>query len=455
MDRYVIPTIFGQDIGIIVEGKNGIQFQYNDAFDGKLFPLSPILLPYDKERVYTRHDAMAFNGLPGIFNDSLPDRFGSILMNEYFSSKYGSANRLSIIDKLLYIGSDGMGAIEYQPAMNDISADGIALREYINTTRRLLEGKSETIISELTKHPSPGGAKPKAAVTWNRKDNIMSVGGPSNKNISDNEAWIVKFDEKRKEDTLIEYCYMDLARSAGVNIPPIEIISANNENHFAIKRFDRTDSGGKLHLATLSGLLNLDFNNHVSTSYEECMRISLFLTKDHQSVKEIFRRMVFNVTGRNCDDHSKNTSFLMNKKGEWQLSPAYDLIYNYGLATFGQHRMSIAGKVDNIKISDLAQCGYTVGLDAKFMKETIEVISDLFSGISIRLLNQGVSRKTAKDIEKNICQFSTFDFPLTSKNNIKKDVSRGNIDRLTEKILKQSIATYTQEHDDIIKNKKH
>ena len=321
MDRYVIPTIFGQDIGIILEGKNGIQFQYSDVFDGKLLPLSPLFLPYDKDRVYTKHDAMAFNGLPGIFNDSLPDRFGAILMNEYFSSKYGSANKLSVIDKLLYIGSEGMGAIEYQPATNDMPSDGIVLREYINATRRFLSGKSEEIISELTMHPSPGGAKPKAAVLWDKKENIMSVGNTSSKNISNSEAWLVKFDEEGREDTLIEYCYMDLAKSSGVNIPDTEIININDENHFAIKRFDRTSNGEKLHLATLSGLLHLDFNMHVSTSYEECMKTAFALTHDHQSMKEIYRRMVLNVVGRNCDDHSKNTSFLMDKTGELNPCP--------------------------------------------------------------------------------------------------------------------------------------
>lgn len=439
MERYVIPHIFGQDIGIIVEGKNGIQFQYSGDFDGHALPISPILLPFDPQRVYTVHDALAFNGLPGIFNDSLPDRFGSILMDRYLTDRYGYAGRLSVLDKLLYIGSAGMGAIEYHPAMEERTADGIALREYIREVRGLIEGKSEEVINKLARHPSPGGARPKAAVLWNRKDDRMIVGDASAQKNPHNEAWIVKFDETAREDTRIEHCYMHIAKLAGIDVPPTEIIGMGEENHFAIKRFDRTESGEKLHMATLAGLLHLDFNTHVSTSYEKCMRTALFLTKNHQSAKEIFRRMVFNVVGKNCDDHAKNTSFLMNRKGEWEVSPAYDLVYNYGQATFGQHRMSISGKIDTIDINDLAQCGYEAGLEPQFMKETIEEISDLFSGIGARLSEYGVSEEASKEIAQNICQFSVADFPDKPRKNTKKETNRtpSNFDTLTKEILKK------------------
>ena len=440
MDQYTIPRIFGKDIGIIIEGKNGIQFQYTESFNGNELPISPLLLPYDTQRVYTSHDAMAFNGLPGIFNDSLPDRFGSMLMNQYFIKKYGSLGKLSVIDKLLYINTHGMGAIEYYPLSEDINTDGIELRKYINEVRGIIEGRSEDIISELTRHPSPGGARPKATIMWDRKNDIMSVGNYSLEAKSDHEAWIVKFDEDKREDTLIEYCYMTAAKKAGICVPSIEIINVDDENHFAVKRFDREENGSKLHLATLSGLLNLDFNQHVSSSYENCMKTSLALTKDHRSVKEIFRRMVFNVVGRNCDDHSKNTSFIMNEKGEWKLSPAYDLVYSYGHATFGQHRMSIAGKIDNLTVNDLAQCGYKMGLEAAFMKKTIEEISDLFSSMETNLLELGVSKNAAHEIGHNICQFSVNKFPSSSPKDTKRGSRKRGMDNLTKKILENSIS---------------
>jgi serine/threonine-protein kinase HipA len=440
MDQYTIPRIFGKDIGIIIEGKNGIQFQYSESFNGNELPISPLLLPYDTKRVYTLHDAMAFNGLPGIFNDSLPDRFGSMLMNQYFIKKYGSLGRLSVVDKLLYINTQGMGAIEYHPLNDNIHTDGIELRKYINEIRGIIEGKSEDVISKLTQHPSSGGARPKAAIMWDKKNDIMSVGNHSIEVKPGNEAWIIKFDEEKREDTLVEYCYMTAAKKAGISVPPIEIIHMDDENHFAIKRFDREENGRKLHLATLSGILNLDFNQHASTSYETCMKTALTLTKDHRSIKEIFRRMVFNVIGKNCDDHSKNTSFIMNEQGEWKLSPAYDLVYNNGHATFGQHRMYIAGKIDNITVDDLAQCGYEMGLEAPFMKHTIEEISDLFSGMETNLLEQGVSKKAAYEIGHNICQFSVNNFPSSFRKDTKRGSRKREMDNLTKKILEKSIS---------------
>ncbi len=164
------------------------------------------------------------------------------------------------------------------------------------------------------------------------------------------------------------------------------------------------------------------------------MRIALALTRDHQSVKEIFRRMVFNVIGRNCDDHSKNLSFLMDETGSWKLAPAYDLLYNYGPATFGQHRMSVNHKVDHITVEDLAQCGYESGLALSFMKETVEKISDHFGNIEHSLLAQGVSKGHAQEIAKNIKPLSTDRFPTYLKSKSKSG-KKQSMDPLTKSIL--------------------
>ena len=131
MNRYVVPKIFGQEIGVILETERGIEFQYSDEFDGERLQISPVMMPYDPNRVFGKYDSMAFNGLPGIFNDSLPDSFGALLMNQYFIDRYGAATSLSAIDKLLYVGTRGMGAIEYFPAYEDMESNGIVLRDYI------------------------------------------------------------------------------------------------------------------------------------------------------------------------------------------------------------------------------------------------------------------------------------------------------------------------------------
>lgn len=411
MNQYAVAKIFGQEIGVILEAENGIQFQYSDEFDGERLQISPVMMPYDPYRVYRRYDSMAFGGLPGIFNDSLPDSFGALLMKQYFADKYGGATSLSVIDKLLYVGTRGMGAIEYFPAYKDMKSSGLLLRDYIEATRHILSGKSSDVLKEASRHPSPGGARPKAAIQWDREENLMIVGGvQAHKN--NMEEWIVKFDEEGKETTKIEYCYMSLAKEAGINVPSIALIPSGSEHHFAIKRFDRKEDGGKLHLATLSGLLHINHNNyHVSTSYERCMKIGTGIAQEWETSKEIFRRMVFNVIGRNCDDHAKNISFLMDENGNWTLSPAYDIVYNFGKATFGQHRMSVADKTEEITVNDLAKCGYAAGLEADFMKDIIRQTSDLFASIEKRLIENGVSDKTASEIGQNVKLFSTDSFP--------------------------------------------
>jgi len=401
VSRYAVAKLFGQEMGVIAETENGIAFQYSDTFEGEKLPVSPVRMPYDPHKIYGKYDAMAFDGLPGIFNDSLPDSFGTLLMNEYLANRFGHALQFSVIDKLLYVGSNGIGAIEYFPALEDVNPKGVVLREYIDAARDVMRGKESDVLAQISRYPSPGGARPKAAVKWNRKKNLMIVGEADGE--EDMEAWIVKFDEEGKETTKIEYCYMTLAKDAGIDVPPVALIPSGQEYHFGIKRFDRKEGGKKLHLATLSGLMHINHHHyHVSTSYERCIKVGVGITQTFGTAEEIFRRMVFNVVGRNCDDHAKNTSFLMDEDGVWRLSPAYDIVYNFGPATFGRHRMSVANKTEEITIDDVMKCGYEVGLRKRFMDEVVERTNTLFANIEKRLMENGVSRKTAGQMQKNI-----------------------------------------------------
>ena len=436
-ERYIIPAIFDQEIGVIYEGKNKVEFQYFKEFDGERLPISPFRLPFAPDRVFNYYDSMAFNGLPGIFADSLPDSFGNILMQRYFEQKLGAKNfRISVLDKLAYIGTNSVGAIEYYPPENEeFEFIGVKLKEYIKSVREIIEGSSKEAIKEVVlRHPSPGGARPKASVLWNRKKDIMKIGSFVDEDSNDFEYWIVKFDEKDKEFTKIEYAYMLLAKKVGIDITDIELITTDNETHFAVKRFDRNFMGEKkLHKATLAGLLHKDFTEQGASSYEEYFKIVFALTKDFQSVKEAFKRMVFNVVGRNCDDHLKNFSFLMNSKGEWRLSPAYDLIYSYGKATFGEHKISINKKTADIELNDLAQCGYGIGLEKNFMKEAIEEISETFSNIDKTLSQIGVSKKSIEEFKKSVKLFSVNNFP--DKKVAKKRKSINTANELAKRIL--------------------
>ncbi len=410
-ERLLIPIIFGQEIGVLMEDKNGLSFQYNKSFDATRYPISPLRLPYDPNRVFNYYDSMPFNGLPGVFADSLPDSFGNIALREYFKRKYKTSQlKLSPLEKLAYIGRNGVGAIEYRPVVEEQDKTyerAMDLQSYAQETKRLIEGKMDDVLSELLAHPSPGGARPKAAVLWNEKSNRICLTTEAKDGF---EPWIIKFDEEDREETKLEFVYMTLAKKIGITVPEIQQVHLGDEVHFASKRFDRTlDS--KLHQVTLAGLTHGDFMRQNSCTYEEYLRITEVLTKSPAATKEAYRRMVFNIIGKNCDDHMKNFSFLMDNSGVWKLSPAYDLLYSFGPVTYGEHKMSINGKNSLISVDDLAQCGYNAGLEKRFMAETIEEISEHFSTIEQSLRNVELSKELINEIIIKITPLDTKDFP--------------------------------------------
>jgi serine/threonine-protein kinase HipA len=413
-ERILIPTIFGQEIGVLMEGKNGISFQYHPHFDAQRYPISPLRLPYDPTRVFNYYDSMPFDGLPGIFADSLPDSFGNIALREYFKRKYRTSHlKLSPLEKLAYVGNHGIGAITYRPAIGkedeyDLSME---LQQYAQEMRGMMQGDVSTILDEILAHPSPGGARPKAALQWNEQENIISLRQTP---IEGFEPWIIKFDEAGREETKLEYLYMEIARKSGITVPEYKQIIVGDEVHFASKRFDRM-YGKKYHQATLAALIHGDFMRQNACTYEAYFRLSEALTHSPAQTKEAFRRMVFNVIGKNCDDHIKNFSFLMNEEGTWKLSPAYDLIYSYGPIHYGEHKMSINGKNYHITLEDMAQCGYSVGLEKRFMKETIEQISDQFSKLPILLKETDISEDLQKELLNNITPINVSTFPESKR----------------------------------------
>jgi len=410
-ERILIPTIFGEEIGVLMEGKNGLAFQYHPNFDALRYPISPLRLPYDKERVFTYYDSMPFEGLPGIFADSLPDSFGNIALREYFKRKYKATQlKLSPLEKLAYVGSNGIGAIEYKPAIEENVETydvAIELQQYAQESKKLMQGDADDILQALLAHPSPGGARPKAAVQWNEKNNHISM---ESKNKEGFEQWIIKFDEEGREETKLEYLYTHMAKKIGITVPTVKQILLEDEVHFASKRFDRLGVK-KLHQATLAGLIHGDFMRQNACTYEAYLRITEGLSKSPAQTKEAYRRMVFNVIGKNCDDHIKNFSFLMDEQGDWSLSPAYDLLYSFGPVTYGEHKMSINRKNNNITVNDLAQCGYSVGLEKGFMKKTIEEVSDAFADLPAQLKDTNISADTQKEMLQNIEPLSMREFP--------------------------------------------
>ena len=410
----LIASIYGQDIGVLSENKGGVFFEYFSTFDGNKLRISPHALPFNNS-IYTPNSYMTLK-MPGVFYDSLSDRFGNQLMSEYFRLKgLGDYVRLSDLQKLAYVGSEGIGAIEYRPAEQESDVLlAIELKSYVADVRKALSGTAEEVTSELTlRHPSPGGARPKASVLWDSVGDEMYIGKGSTEH-KDLEHWIIKFDEMGRETTVIEKIYFEIAKRAGLNVPETILITSGDERHFAIKRFDRVGNE-KIHQHTLAGMTNSDFMELGTTPYSLYLRLAKQLTNDSRAQKEAFRRMVFNVIGKNCDDHLKNFSFSMNREGEWSLSPAYDLVYSNGDAAYCEYAMTINGKVRDITLEDLAEEGGQVGLKLPQMQEIINDVAEAFDCFGKLALNYGLSTKMRDEINSNMESFEGEVFPTTLK----------------------------------------
>ena len=392
-------SLFGNKIGILEERKEGIFFDFYESFRINPLPISPYKLDPKVKMKYNYFDSMYANGLPGIFNDSLPDGYGAMMMLKHFRQKQG-ASMVTTLQKLAFVGSDAIGALEYSPSQEYFEMFDIDLETLPKTLKSKIEGSVPEVLTSLIKLPSPGGARPKTSVLYDPVAQIMKGGHTSNAT-KDLQGWIIKFDEEGSQLTILEKLYQDIAKQSGILTPTTQLLYVNDEVHLGIKRFDRLGRE-KLHQATVSGLQHLSHMESNNFSYENLLIMTQQLTKDMRQVKDMYKRMVLNVVGKNCDDHLKNTSFLMNKDGEWSISPVYDIVYNTGPATFGEHFLSINQKNQDITREDLLRAGKCVALSPKEMNYCIDEVIDAFNDCFKTIHEYGLEIDLIQELKENI-----------------------------------------------------
>ena len=360
----VTVRIFGLKVGTLYEDGGIARFEYERDFIDTGLNISPLKLPFETT-TYVNYDDKYFETLAGVFFDSLPDKFGTKVVKRYYESKNMHSRNLSVLQKLVFIGKRGMGALEYEPSekvLNDADAtEPLEIRSMYECSRKIIKGEPTAAIKEMLlftdSGASAGGARAKAVVGWNKESNkIISGAGELPDGF---EHWLIKFDaydddHESLDFTKLEYLYMNMAKECGIDIPDLDLFIDKDLTHFAIKRFDRVD-GDKMHMHSLASMVHVDFNIPLHYSYDEALRVVRFITKDKRAIEEFYTRAVFNVVARNQDDHAKNTSFLMSSAGEWSLSPAYDVTYANGAGFTKNHQMSIVGKVNNFTRDDLLQ----------------------------------------------------------------------------------------------------
>jgi serine/threonine-protein kinase HipA len=398
--------LWGRTIGAVSlqDGEDVASFEYDAAFAQSGIQVAPIVMPLSR-RVYRFPELsrQTFHGLPGLLADSLPDKFGNALIDAWLASQGRQSDSFNAVERLCYTGDRGMGALEFVPATGPRDKQAtrievsqlVALASAVLTHRNNLqasfagEGGEDALRDILRVGTSAGGARAKAVIAWNPKTNDVRSGQV--KAGEGFEYWLLKFDgvsgnkDKELEDPkgygLIEYAYYLMALECGIEISECRLFKEQGRSHFMTRRFDRLDSGEKLHMQSLCALAHYDFNMAGAYSYEQALLVMRQLKLPMQAIEQQFRRMVFNIVARNQDDHVKNIAFLMNKSGEWSLAPAFDMTYSFNPAGAwtASHQMTMNGKRDHFTMEDFNACAKTASMKrrraAKILAEVQATVS--------------------------------------------------------------------------------
>lgn len=413
--------LWGTRIGIIHQELNipYASFEYDERFRNSRIEISPLTMPLSG--VVYEFPMLAgepFYGLPGLVSDSLPDNFGNRVIEQWLASQNRSVSEFTAIDRLCYTGKRGMGALEYVPAnpdTADIDAE-INVNRMVQFASDVLTNRASVILDAdealsysqfIQVGSSAGGARAKALIAWNEKTNEVRSGQLLlNK---DFDYWLMKFDnvarngdhglEDEPEYTLIEYIYYLMAKDAGIDMQECRIYTNGSENHFMTKRFDRVN-GKKIHMQSLGALAHISYKTPGLCSYEMAAQYMQKMQLPMKEIEQFYTRMVFNCIAVNQDDHVKNISFLMNRNGEWHLSPAYDITFAYNPQNrwLRVHQMTVNGKDSHIHLDDMLQSGIRMGLKERKCREIISRVSETVAHFESFASQVGIRNRTVSMI---------------------------------------------------------
>jgi len=373
-------VLWGSVIGAVtwLEDREIGVFQYAPDFLRGGIQLAPLMMPLS-EFPY-EFPALArntFKGLPGLVADSLPDKYGNAIIDAWLASQGRTAASFHPVERLCYVGTRGMGALEFEPATlgPPSSRRAVEVASLVDLANKILDERArfdgvlsgdddrEAINDILRVGTSAGGARAKAILAWNKETNEFRSGQVEAG--AGFEYWLMKFDGiTTSSDTevsapegygKIEYAYHLMAVEAGIEMTSCRLYHEGDRSHFMTKRFDRTANGGKLHLQSLGAIAHYDYRQPASYSYEQAIQVIRRLGLPRKDMNQQVLRAIFNVVSRNCDDHVKNIAFLMNRRGEWRLSPAFDITYAWNPSGewTSRHQMSVNGKRDGFEREDL------------------------------------------------------------------------------------------------------
>ena len=374
-------------------------FEFEPSFLINNLDLAPLKMPLSeaKGRTFTfpeTRDSSAFKGLPGMLADALPDKYGNEIINNWLTRRGRPSNSLNPVEMLCFIGRRGMGALEFEPNEPRISDRSLKIEivDLVKIANEILSGRQdfstglneneEKALTDILKiSTSAGGARAKAVIAFD----------PVTKEVRSGQAdvpksfehWIIKFDGVSDSQFgathgygRIEMAYHLMAMDAGIEMTECRLLEENGRAHFMTKRFDRQPGKSKLHMQSFCALQHYDFNEVNLYSYEQLFETMRMLGLPYPEAEQLYRRMVFNVISRNCDDHTKNFAFLMDKSGRWKLSPAFDLCYAYrpGSVWVSQQSLSVNGKRQKITRDDFVSVAKQMNI--KKAKNIIDQVNE-------------------------------------------------------------------------------
>jgi len=424
-------NIWGRLAGAVVwdEGTGYATFEYDPKFKQQRIDLAPLKMPvkvnrnqfsFPELRMGKNAEYDTFKGLPGLLADALPDKYGNQLINLWLAQQGRPQDSMNPVEMLCFIGTRAMGALEFEPTVFKESKRtfSIEIDSLVDIAQKMLSQKEgfatnlkkdeESAVMEILKiGTSAGGARPKAVIAYNEKTRDVKSG--QTKAPKGFEHWLIKLDGvsdvqlgATKGYGRVEMAYYNMATACGIEMMPSRLLEENGRAHFMTKRFDREGHETKHHIQTFCALKHFDYNLVTSFSYEQLFQAMRELKLTYRDAEQMFRRMVFNVIARNCDDHTKNFAFRLKQDSKWELAPAYDLCHAYrpGSEWVSQHALSINGKRKDITKADLLVIGESI--KCKKASAIIDEIDDTVNQWKIFANEVDVQTKLREEIAKTL-----------------------------------------------------
>lgn len=422
--------LWGTTVGALYqkEGDEFASFEYAPDFVRSGIEPAPVAMPVRSGAIYRFPDLSpaTFHRLPGLFADSVPDKFGNKIIDQWLVQNGRDPKSFTALERLCYTGSRGMGALEFYPVVgpDPVKSEPLEIERLRTLAANILDQRKKVKVRLREKDAfeqivrvgtSAGGARAKVLIAYD--DSTGTVLSGQVRAPEGYGYWLLKFDDiennRDKENAdpagfgALEFTYSQIAKDAGIQMTECRLLEDGDHRHFMTRRFDRAENGGKLHYQSLTAIAHYDFNIAGAYSYEQAFAIARQIGLTTADIEQMYRRAVFNICARNQDDHTKNIGFLMDKRGNWSLAPAFDVTYAYNPAGrwTGTHQMTFNGKREKFTLDDFKAAAKSAGLVQGRYKRILEQVQDALAGFKKRAKANDVPKKLVQEVAKNLIKF--------------------------------------------------